>query len=58
MLLGPGESWVTVVAYPAVSPAVVTAVHHAVFILWSFRSCEWFLLWCSGLFRRVGSVDI
>lgn len=32
MLPGPGESWVTVVAYPLVSPAVMTAVHHAVFI--------------------------
>lgn len=32
MLPGPGESWVTVVAYPAVSPAVMTAVHHDVFI--------------------------
>ena len=34
---GPGESWLTVVAYPAVRPAVMTAVHHSVFILWSFR---------------------
>lgn len=32
MLPGPGESWVTVVAYPLVSPAVMAAVHHAVFI--------------------------
>lgn len=37
MLPGPGDSWVTVVAYPAVSPAAMTAVHHDVFILWSFR---------------------
>lgn len=31
-LPGPGESCVTVAAYPLVSPAVITAVHHAVFI--------------------------
>ena len=36
---GPGDSCVTVVAYPAVRPAVMTAVHHAVFIVGSFRRC-------------------
>lgn len=30
---GPGDSWVTVVAYPAVRPAVSTAVHHSVFMV-------------------------
>ena len=33
MLPGPGDSWVTVVAYPAVRPAVSTAVHHSVFMV-------------------------
>ena len=29
---GPGESWATVVVYPPVRPAVMTAVHHSVFM--------------------------
>lgn len=33
---GPGDSCVTVVAYPPVRPAVMTAVHHSVFILGPF----------------------